>query len=125
MADNLSQYLPAVKVGGRRLSTSIRQKPHLNTETAQHENKHSPDETPSPVSDYPRPNPQDQNHDAPPHRQQREEEIPKKDRQEKKVQELHQRKMEQNIPTRDGNASGKGNASGTRISQPAGKAFGI
>jgi hypothetical protein len=97
----------------------------LNAETVQQESKSTSDEAATPVADYPRPNPQDQNNEAPPHRQQRDEESPKKDRQDKKVLESVQRKMESTMPTRDVNAGGKGHASGIRITQPAGKVFGI
>lgn len=132
-----------VKVGGRRLSTSNRQKPHVNayvydlaeynayhssdviiSEAAQQESKSTSNETATPVADYPRPNPPDQNNEAPPHRQQRDDEPHKKDRQDKKVLDSVQRKMESTMPTRDA-SGGKGHASGIRITQPAGKAFGI
>ena len=93
--------------------------------------------------DYPRPAPpgaptanENMNaDDAPPlppphhihqHQHNEDEAPPKKDKNEKKLQELPHWKLETTRPTRDNIHGGsKGHAMGMRIAQPAGKALGV
>ncbi|EED80327.1 predicted protein [Postia placenta Mad-698-R] len=117
----LIQHPPAMRVGGRRLSTTTRPKPQSSTET----------KSPSPPAEapnYPRPAPPGEQ--PPPHDPQ-EDEVPKKERKkggggdehERRLQESLYRKAEQNRPSRDGHTAKNVNAvgGGGRIGQPAGR----
>ncbi|PPQ79419.1 hypothetical protein CVT25_002688 [Psilocybe cyanescens] len=112
---------PAMKVGGRRLSISAKPKGHPHAETANTGSLGVDDV----AADYPRPAPP--NGEAPLHRnyQHNEEEVPKKEKIEKKLQELAHRKVEMTRPTREANTGSKGHAAGMRIAQPAGKSLGV
>ncbi|KAF5340166.1 hypothetical protein D9758_014994 [Tetrapyrgos nigripes] len=108
-------HLPAVKVGGRRLSTSSKAKTHASTtsEVA----PEVPTEAEEPT-DYPRPVAGEQHHDAPHHNEEE-----KKDKKPFFDSFAH-KKTEENKPTRDFQAAGKGFGAGGRIAQPAGKVLG-
>ncbi|KAH9486209.1 hypothetical protein JR316_0000273 [Psilocybe cubensis] len=119
--DNSWAHLNPVKVGGRRLSISAKPKPHSHVETTNTDTSKVDEAAP----DYPRPAPPTGG-DAPLHHnyQHNEEEIPKKEKIEKKLQELAHRKVEMTRPTREANIS-KSHGMGMRISQPAGKSLGV
>jgi len=146
----LVQHPPAVKVGGRRLSVSKHRAHTADTHNASSVNKNTAAKSDEDVdadaagraaADYPRPAPPGPTtaNDAPPlpppqhthqhqhqHQHNEDEAPPKKDRNEKKVQELPHWKLETTRPTRDNIHGGsKGHPKGMRIAQPAGKGFGV
>ncbi|THU84236.1 hypothetical protein K435DRAFT_783872 [Dendrothele bispora CBS 962.96] len=118
-------HLPAVKVGGRRLSIS-KHKPHTGTtepvpETTTVELS-SDQEQPT---DYPRPvagTEQQQQHA--PHHNHNEEEIPAKKDKKSHFDLFAHKKTEETKPTREFQAGNKGFGAGGRIAQPAGKVLG-
>ncbi|KAJ3489787.1 hypothetical protein NLI96_g1876 [Meripilus lineatus] len=127
MTETIAQRPPAMKVGGRRLSTTSRPKPHITSEAK----SQSPSDKERP--DYPRPAAPEQPHDPQQHPEEDHEEVPpKKEKKghgaldhERRLQESLYRKAEQNRPTKDLGMSGKNTVGGGgRISQPAGKGIG-
>ncbi|KAF8899357.1 hypothetical protein BD779DRAFT_1667039 [Infundibulicybe gibba] len=126
MVDTVSiQHPPAVKVGGRRLSTTTRPKPAHTPEVATAEPVSPAEE----ILDYPRPAPPGGEEQVHPHVH-AEEEIPlKKERKhhdnESKLKELAHSKGEMTRPTREHAQNGKGFGAGGRIAQPAGKGLGV
>jgi len=124
MADAiLVSHPPAMKVGGRRLSISSKPKSHPHTETKDTET--AKEETVN-ADDYPRPAPPTGEAPLQHAHQHNEEEVPpKKERKEKKMQELAHKKVEMTRPTRDIQAGNKGHGMGIRIAQPAGKNLGL
>ncbi|KAF9469520.1 hypothetical protein BDZ94DRAFT_1242596 [Collybia nuda] len=121
-----SQHLPAVKVGGRRLSVSSKPKHHAPAEPSPVEPETAPE-----TLDYPRPAPpgEEQVHAHPPLHT--EEDNIKKDRKhgshenEQKLKELAHHKAEMTRPTKDVAGGHKGFGAGGRIAQPAGKGLHI
>ena len=140
-----------MKVGGRRLSTTSRPKPHITSYVSfasydlihlgltpikyRHTNREAKSQSPSDKErpDYPRPAAPEQPHDPQQHPEEDHEEVPpKKEKKghgaldhERRLQESLYRKAEQNRPTKDLGMSGKNNVGGGgRISQPAGKGIG-
>lgn len=87
------------------------------------------DKTETTVLDYPRPAAPAIEDATQQHQQQQvhrnEEELPPKKNKKNNVQEYPHWKTETTRPTRDLNAGNKGQTMGTRIGQPAGKAFGV
>ncbi|KAK7464116.1 hypothetical protein VKT23_006280 [Stygiomarasmius scandens] len=111
-------HLPAVKVGGRRLSIS-KHKPHSTaTETAPEVAADEEDQQPT---DYPRPVSGGEQQHAP-HRN--EEEVPLKKDKKPHFDAFAHKKMEETKPTRDFQAGNKGFGAGGRIAQPGGKVLG-
>jgi len=128
MPETIAQHPPAMKVGGRRLSTTTRPKPPA-PEPAKAPTPPAEQERP----DYPRPAPpgEQPQHD-PAHVHDDHEEIPKKDKKqghgalehERRLQESALKKAEQNRPSKNMGAGARNNVGGGgRISQPAGKTF--
>jgi len=119
---------PAIRVGGRRLSMSMKPKAPIPAEAV---TKPAPEtgKTEITVSDYPRPvappavEEATQQHHQEVHRN--EEELPPKKDKKYNVQEYAHWKTETTRPTRDLNGGNKGQTMGVRIGQPAGKAFGV
>jgi hypothetical protein len=113
---------PAMKVGGRRLSISTRQRRNSTTDSGNPETKTDDDIK----ADYPRPT-------APSgtevlHQDRQEEEPPKKEY--KQVHELEKRMYEYTYwkgttPTRDPHGNIRGPTMGMRIRQPGGKMLGV
>ncbi|OAX38124.1 hypothetical protein K503DRAFT_770817 [Rhizopogon vinicolor AM-OR11-026] len=122
----LTQHPPATKVGGRRLSVSTsRPRPHANSGAPSNGSPPQAENT-----DYPRPadHGEEEAH-APPHN---EEEVPKKKKHhghgshdDNRLLESAYRKAEASRPTRDHVGGKNGFGGGGRISQPAGKTFGV
>jgi len=128
----IAQHPPAMKVGGRRLSVSMKHKAPVSVGAAV-TIPGTVDKKETIVPDYPRPVPLAAGDNANQHQQlhRNEEELPPKkekkynhDNPEKKVQEYAHWKTETTRPTRDVNGGNKGQTMGVRIAQPAGKAFG-
>jgi len=131
----LAQHPPAVKVGGRRLSTS-RPKHHPHHEPLQTDIAAEADEEPS---DYPRPNPPadlmnltiatsgEAVEQQPIHIDHRhahyDEEMPKNEKKQHQLHEVEKKwkavKLDVNRPTRDNIPAAGGG--GRRIDQPAGR----
>jgi len=124
-----AQHPPAIRVGGRRLSMSMKPKAPIPTEAAvTNAAPETGDKTETTVLDYPRPAPpviEDANQQNQQEVHRNEEEIPPKKFKKKNVQEYAQWKTETTRPTRDLNGGNKGQTMGVRIGQPAGKAFGV
>lgn len=125
-----AQHPPAMKVGGRRLSMSMKHKAPISVEAAA-TTPGTGDTEETMVADYPRPAPPTAgNEAAQDHQVRRNEEEPhRKEKKynhdhEKKVQEYAHWKTGTTRPTRDMNGGNKGQTMGVRIGQPAGKAFG-
>ncbi|KAG6329722.1 hypothetical protein ID866_9366 [Astraeus odoratus] len=120
MSDVVPHHLPAVKVGGRRLSVSAKAKPHTASVTS----PKTASETES--ADYPRPAAQEQEQQE----AHEEEEAPKKEKKhghrghdEKRLKENPSWKVEATRPTRD-NISNRHSFGGAgRIGQPVSKVF--
>jgi len=124
MTEGISaQHSPAIRVGGRRLSMSMKPKAPIPAEAAAVA-PITEDKTETTVPDYPRPaapaEEAAQQHQQEVHRNQ--EELPLK---KYNVQEYAHWKTETTRPTRDLNEGNKGQTMGARIGQPAGKAFGV
>ncbi|KAF8808181.1 hypothetical protein BYT27DRAFT_7190309 [Phlegmacium glaucopus] len=127
----VAQHPPAMKVGGRRLSISMKHKAPTPAEAVV-TTPGTEDKKETTVPDYPRPAPPTAGGETPQHQQvhRTEEELPpKKEKKynhdnEKKVQEYSHWKTEITRPTRDISGGNKGQTMGVRIGQPAGKAFG-
>jgi len=126
---SIAQHPPAMKVGGRRLSMSMKHKAPISVEAAVTAPE-TGDKEETTVPDYPRPAPPTAGDEAA--RQQvhrNEEELPPRKKynhdNDKKVQEYAHWKTETTRPTRDMNGGNKGQTMGLRIGQPAGKAFGV
>lgn len=124
MTDSIiAQHAPAIKVAGRRLSVTTKQKPHRPEDRIGTESEKKKEDN----EDYPRPSPST-TADAPiqhDHGHNYEEEVPhkkeKKPNSERKTQEYEYYKGEATRPTRDHNVGQK--AQNIRISQPTGKGF--
>jgi len=125
-----AQHPPAIRVGGRRLSMSIKSKAPIPAEAAvTNAAPETGDKAETTVLDYPRPaapaiedatqqHPQQEVH-------RNEEELPPKKNKKNNVQEYAHWKTETTRPTRDLNGGNKCQTMGVRIGQPAGKAFGV
>jgi len=124
-----AQHPPAIRVGGRRLSMSMKPKAPIPVEAAvTNATPETVNKTETTVLDYPRPAPPaiedaTQQHQQEVHRN--EEELPPKKNKKNNVQEYAHWKTETTRPTRDLNGGNKGQSMGVRIGQPAGKAFGV
>jgi len=127
MEGTIAQHPPAMKVGGRRLSMSIKHKPTISAEAAVI-TPETEDRKETTAPDYPRPTPRTVADEA---AQQQvhtnEEELPP--RKEKKCNHdkdnrFPHRKTETTRPTRDVQEGNKSQRMGLRIGQPAGKGFG-
>jgi len=124
----ITQHPPAKRVGGRRLSISMKHKAPIPVEAAvTNAAPQTENETATTVApDYPRPAApvlvEEANHQQEVHRN--EKEVPPK-KEKYNVREHAHWKTETTRPTRDLNGGNKGQTMGIRIGQPAGKAFGV
>ncbi|KAN0100093.1 hypothetical protein V8E55_000077 [Tylopilus felleus] len=130
MSDVLSaQHPPALRVGGRRLSTTARPRPHNPPGTTAPAPTH-----PTENADYPRPTAaQGDGDDAqhpPPHN---EEEAPKKEKKhghggghdKNKLKESVQHKVESTMPSKDHMGTKHSFGAAGRIGQPTGKVLAV
>ncbi|KAI0789497.1 hypothetical protein C8Q75DRAFT_807127 [Abortiporus biennis] len=117
---------PALKVGGRRLSTTSKVKPHV---AAAETKTPSPPASDNERQDYPRPAPPGEQPPAHEHPHDDHEEVPKREKKKGHVAAEHEKqdlyhKAEQNRPSKDLGMNARHNVGGGgRITQPAGKAF--
>jgi len=122
----VAQHPPAMKVGGRRLSVSMKHRAPIlpiSPISAEAAATDTPGTEIKIVPDYPRPVPPtagDEAHHQQAHRN--EEELPPKKK--KYNQEYAHWKTQTTQPTRDASGGNKGQIMGIRIGQPAGKTFG-
>lgn len=114
----LANHQPAVKVAGRRLSTSSRAKPHSQQESA----SASSESSDNPDIDYPRPSaPSEERPHNDSHNHYRDEDPVKKEK--RHQTRIVHTKSESTMPTREPQNLAKGFGAGGRIAQPAGKVF--
>lgn len=125
------QHPPAIKVGGRRLSISMK---HKAVEAAvPNATQETDDKAETTVPDYPRPVPPTAVEEAAQQQAQHNEELPPKKGKKEKKYNHHDKKgheyphlrTETTRPTREISGRNKGQIMGVRIGQPAGKALGF
>ncbi|KAJ7589548.1 hypothetical protein C8J56DRAFT_938865 [Mycena floridula] len=127
MVDIPTQHAPAVKVAGRRLSTTTRPtKSHISSSPKETSAIEAVSDIQDEQVDYPRPAPPGTQHEANPNHVHHEEEVPlKKDKKHGVVHDdVAQRKAATTMPTKEAQIPNKGFGGGNRIAQPAGRALG-
>ncbi|KAF8661414.1 hypothetical protein AX16_001333 [Volvariella volvacea WC 439] len=130
MANVPVQHSPAVKVGGRRLSTTTRHtKPRLALDMSKSTDCVATNSTEGTEDDYPRPAAPGEGEEHTNNTPHEEEAPPKKEKKhnqhenERKMKESAHWKVEYTRPTRDTQPGSRSFGAAGRIAQPAGKAL--